>query len=84
MTDVGEAEGPEDGVGDGMGEDIGIGVTGEAVGMGDGDAAEDEGAVFCELVDVVADAGAGHEEWGSWNAECGIGGIGGCRSGDRR
>ena len=61
VADIGEAEGTEDGVGDGVGEDIRVGVSGEAVGVWDVDAAEDEGAVFSELVDVVADAGADHD-----------------------
>ena len=57
VADVGQAEGTEDGIGDGVAEHVGIGVAVEAVGVRDFDAAEDQRAVFRELVDVVADAG---------------------------
>jgi hypothetical protein len=41
-ADVAEGEGAKNGVGDGMGEDIGIGMTGETELAGDGYAAEDK------------------------------------------
>lgn len=42
-----------------MAENVGVGVAVEAVGVRDLDAAEDEFAVFGELVDVVAGADEG-------------------------
>lgn len=59
VTDVGQAGGAEEGVADGVGEGVGIGVAVEADGaVGEGHAAEDQGAAGDEAVDVVAVADA--------------------------
>jgi len=57
-ADVAEGEGAEDGVGDGVREDIGIGVAGETEFAGDGDAAEDERAASFDAVSIPALADA--------------------------
>ena len=60
MADVLLADGAEHGVGDGVAEDVGIGMTLESAIVRNLDAAEDERASFDEAVDVVAEAGGGH------------------------
>ena len=60
MADVGFASGAEESVGDGMAEDIGVGVAVEPERVGDHHAAEDEGAVRDEAVDIVTYAGGDH------------------------
>ena len=57
MAYVGFAGGAEEGVGDGMAEDIGVGVAVEPKRVGDHRAAEDERAVHDEAVDIIAYAG---------------------------
>lgn len=64
LADVGEAKGAEDGIGDGVVEGVAIGVGGWAGVVGEGNAAEDEGAAPAggregfEAVEVVAVADA--------------------------
>ena len=60
VTDVGFAGGAEEGIGDRVAEDIGVGVAVETERVGDHHAAEDEGAVHDEAVDIVAYAGGDH------------------------
>ena len=62
VADVALADGTEESVGDGVGQNIGVGVTLQPAMMRDDDAAEDEGATLDEAVDVVAEAGGGHGE----------------------
>ena len=57
-ADVTEAGGAEDRVRDGVGHGIGVRVTGEAFGVGDFDAAEDQLSAGGEGMGVVADADA--------------------------
>lgn len=56
VADVGKAGSAKDGVGNGVTEHVGIGVTLQAMGVGDFDPAQDELAVFGKLVDVVSGA----------------------------
>jgi hypothetical protein len=56
IPDVWKAQRAEDGVCDGMAEDVGVRVTVESMSMGDFHAAENERAAFGKLVDVVSDA----------------------------
>jgi hypothetical protein len=58
--DVAKGGRSEQGVNDGVDQDIGVGVPDEAAVVGDGDAAEDEGTVRAELmgVEAVADSHA--------------------------
>src|SRR5581483_10701046 len=52
----------EQGIHDGVNDGVTVGVAGESQFKGDGDAAEDERAVWCEGVNVVAGADAhGHK-----------------------
>lgn len=60
-ADVGEAGGAEECVGDGVNEDVAIGVASGAAVEWDVDAADDEGAAGFEAVEVVAYAGASHK-----------------------
>ena len=59
-ADAAGAGGAEDGIGEGMGHDVGVGVPGEALRMRDGDAAEHEAAARREAMGVVADSRACH------------------------
>ena len=61
MADVLLADGAEHGVRDGVAQHIGIGVTLEPAVMRNLDPAKHERASFREAVDVVAEAGGGHE-----------------------
>ena len=58
FADVGEAGSAGEGVDEGVEDDIGIGMAGETVGVGDGDVGEDERAARFGAVEVVADADA--------------------------
>src|SRR5262249_5403813 len=51
-TDIAEGGGAENGIGDGVGEDVGVGVSGESEFAGDGDAAENERAAGLDAVHV--------------------------------
>ena len=59
VADVAHVGGTEDGVADGMDEDIGIGVAKQSEGVLYLDAAEPQGATFHQLVDIEAKADAG-------------------------
>lgn len=56
-ADVAKGGGAEEGVCDGVGEDVGVGVAIEAEVTGDGDAAEDERAALHDAVVVPAETG---------------------------
>jgi hypothetical protein len=60
MADVLFADGAEHGVGYGVAQHIGIGMTFKPEVVRDFDAAEDERTASREAVDVVAEAGGGH------------------------
>ena len=63
VADVGQAERAEDGVGERVGQGVGVGMAVEAEVGGDFDAAEDQLAAGDEAVDVVTEAdadGSGH------------------------
>jgi len=57
-------------------EDVRIRMTSQPVGVRDGHSAEDERAVFRELMNVVADAGHEGRDWrlefGDWSLEFGV------------
>ncbi len=59
-ADVTKSDGAEHGVGDCVGNRIGIGVTGEPLRMRNGDAAENQGAAAREPMRVIADPHARH------------------------
>ena len=55
VADVWLTHGTEDGIGNGVGEHIGIAMAFEATAVRDGNAAEHERAAFLEGVDIIAD-----------------------------
>jgi len=57
-ADVAGGEGAEDGIGQGMKEDVGIAVSVEAAVVGNGDPAEDQGAPRNQRMNVVTHAHA--------------------------
>ena len=61
LADVARAQRAEDGVGEGMGEDVSVGVPEKARGMLDVDAAQDELASLDEAVHVMAMADTQHQ-----------------------
>jgi hypothetical protein len=63
-ADVAFTDCAEDCVRNGVAEDIGIGVSVQALVMRNGHAAEDEWATVGEAVDIVADAGGWQEGGG--------------------
>lgn len=65
VADVAETGGSKHGVHDGVGEDIGVAVADEAEFVVDFDAAEDEGAIGAEAMDVIAVTDADVSHWGS-------------------
>ena len=65
LADVARAGGAKDGVGQRVRDRVGIRVAGQALGMGNGDAAQDEGAARDEAVGVVTDPHARHAATGS-------------------
>jgi hypothetical protein len=58
MADVSFADGSEEGIHDGVAEDVGVGVAFESSVGGDFDAPKNERSAFDEAVDVIAGAGA--------------------------
>ena len=60
FADVALADGPEHGVADGVHEGVGVGVAIESLVVGNGDAAEDEGAAGDQLVDIVSNSYMNH------------------------
>ena len=62
LADIAEAGGAEQCVGDGVEDDVGIAVAGEAAVVGDGNPAEHDRPVAGEGVDVEAHAGARHDQ----------------------
>ena len=56
VADVAQRGGAEQGVADGVDEDVGVAMAKQAVSVGDEDASEPQLAPFNELVDIVAEA----------------------------
>lgn len=72
VADVAEAGGSKHGVHDGVGEDIGIAVADETKFVVNFDAAEDEGAIGAEAVDVIAVTDADVSHWRSLVVNAGL------------
>ena len=62
VADVTFADGTEKGIGDGVGQNVGVGVTLQPAMVRNDDATENEGASFAKAVDVVTEAGGDHGE----------------------
>ena len=62
VADVTFADGTEKGISDGVGQNIGVGVTLQTAMVRNEDATENEGASFAKAVDVVTEAGGDHAE----------------------
>ena len=58
-ADISPAQGPENGITEGMSQDIGIRVAGQSVDVRDGDAAQDQFPVRDQAVGIIAVADAG-------------------------
>lgn len=56
VADVAQCGGTEQGVADGVDEDVGIAMAKQTMRVGDEDASEPQFAPFNELVDIVAEA----------------------------
>jgi hypothetical protein len=54
FADVAQGGGTQEGVGDGVQQCVGIGVAEQAFAVGNGNAAQNQGATFNEPVDVIA------------------------------
>src|SRR5262249_47473207 len=62
-ADIAEGGGAENGIGDGVGQHVGVGVSGEPGFIGDGEAAETEGSAGFEAGGDEAEAGADCRHW---------------------
>jgi hypothetical protein len=60
MSNIGFAQGSQDGIANGVHQDIGIGVAVEALGMGNFHATQDKASAFNQGVDVITDADMNH------------------------
>ena len=65
VTDIWKSESSEDGISNGMGEDIRIGMPLQSLGMRNFYATENEWSVSGELVDIVTNSNAVHDQWAS-------------------
>mgnify|MGYP003575507410 CR=1 FL=1 len=58
--------GAEEGAGDGVQDGVGVGVSGQAAGLGDAHAAENQGAIGGEWMNVDALADPDHDRLHCW------------------
>ena len=65
VTDIWKPESSEDGISNRMGEDIRIGMSLQALGMGNFHTPENKWPVRGELVDIVTNSNTGHDRWAS-------------------
>ena len=63
VPDVGKSQGSQDGIGDGMREDVSIRVSLQALWVGNLDTAQDKRTVVGELVDIISDSNTGLGQW---------------------